>query len=156
MIKDMWDIDVSITVIPKVIAVVTVNATTLGNVFVMRAMVEKSVSTCVQIKAHVRIICASVITAILENIVKASAVKMVNVLTGHACVTGIGKVHIVNVEDVPVYPLVLVMAYATVHCRNVIATQVGKVMIALNWTVLVNLTVIRVGCVSRIPMVLNV
>lgn len=61
-----------------------------------------------------------------------------------------------NVEDVPVYLLALVMAYATVHCRNVIATQVGKVMTVLNWTVLVNLTVIRVGCVSRIPMVLNV
>jgi uncharacterized membrane protein len=123
---------------------------------VIPAIVGKNVSTCVQVKAHARIMCVSVIAVIQGNFVKASVLNMGSVLMEHAYVKDIGKAHIVNAGGVQVPLYAQEMVYVTVRYRNVIAIQDGKVLIVVNLIVLVNLTVTHVACVFHIPKVLNV
>jgi nitrogen regulatory protein PII len=119
------------------------------------AIVGGNVSTYAQAKALVRIMCVSVIAVIQGNFVKASVVNMGIVLMEHVNVKGIGKEHIANAGGVQVLLYVQEMVYVTVHYRNVIAIQDGKVLTVVNLIVLVNLTVTHVACVFHIPRVLN-
>lgn len=119
------------------------------------ATMGKNASICAQIKARVEIIFARVIGVILENFVKVSVVNMESALTGRVYARNIGKVHIVNEGDAQEHQHAQEMVYVTVHCKNVIVIQDGKVLTVVNWTVLANLTVTHVGYVFHIPRVLN-
>ena len=72
-----------------------------------------------------------------------------------ACVRGIGRAHIANAVGVQVHLRAQEMVYATVHCRNVIAIQDGKALIAVSLIVLVNPTVTRVARVFHTLKVLS-
>ena len=145
----------NISAIPNVIAVVMVFVTLWENVLVIPVIVGENVSTCVLAKASVRIMCVSVIAVIQGNFVKVSVVNMESVIMEHVYVRGIGKAHIVNVVGVQVHQHAQGMVCVTVHSRNVIAIQDGKVLIAVSLIALVNLTATCVARVFHMRKVLN-
>lgn len=99
--------------------------------FVILATMGRNASTCAQVKACVKMF-ASVTGVIRGNFVKVNVVNMESVLMGRVGARDIGKVHIVKEGDVQEHLRAQEMVCVTVHYRNVIAIQDGKVLTVAN------------------------